>query len=151
MSDQPQPQQPFSLLSIKLGPLSLRAWVFLILCAVFGLIYYEQIPPDISNAQYVQKLLDKGTLRRTAGAIIRDARPKTKFQTKAESDANEAKWKTIATSLADCMEKQARDYLATGDPYLQKHFERNTPEVISTRLLKACNGMQYLNKAKAGK
>jgi hypothetical protein len=150
MSDQPQPYQPLSLLSIRLGPLSLRAWVFLALCALFGLMYYKQLPPDISNAEYVQTLLDKGTLKRTAGAIIRDARPKATFQNKAEADADEAKWKGIATNLADCMEKQARDYLASDDPFMKKHFERSTPQVISTRLLTACNGMQYLPKPKEG-
>lgn len=148
MSDQPQPYQPLSLLSTRLGPLSLRAWVFLALCALFGLMYYKQLPPDISNAEYVQTLLDKGTLRRTAGAIIRDARPKSDFRSKAEKAADEAKWMAIATNLADCMEKQARDDLASDDPLMKQHFERSTPEVISKRLLTACDGMQYLKKPK---
>lgn len=135
------------MLSARLGPLSLRAWIFMLLVVIVGLMYYKQLPPDISNAEYVQTLLDKGTLARTAGAIIRDARPEPSGNAAARA-ADDAKWKQIATNLAACLEKQAQAYLESGDPYLAKHFDRETPHVVSIRLLTACDAMKYLPKEK---
>jgi len=144
MSDRPAPQQPLSLLSTKAGPLSIRAWLFLALIGFVALMYYKQLPPDINNAEYVQTLLDKGTLPRTAGSIIRDARPKNTPGDAAAKAADDAKWTATANNLATCLETQAKAFLTSGDPYLQQHFDPKTPNTIATRLLTACNAMHYL-------
>jgi len=139
-------QQPISMLSTKAGPLTVRAWLFMALIAFVSLMYYEQLPPDISNAEYVQNLLSKNTLQRTAGTIIRDARPKNTSSDASTKAADDAKWTAIATDLADCMESWAQTYLTSGDPYLDRHFSPDTPRVISEKLLTACNAIQYLPK-----
>ena len=151
MSDTIPPQQPLSMLSTKAGPLTLRAWLFLILIGFVALLYYKQLPPDISNAEYVQTLLDKGTLPRTAGSIIRDARPQNAPGDGAEKSAEDVKWTAIANDLAACLQKQAEEYLISGDPYLAQHFDAKTPTTIATRLLTACDAMHYLKHEEKGK
>jgi hypothetical protein len=144
MSDAPQ-QQPLSLLSKRAGPLSLRGWLFILLVALTALYYFKSTLPNISNAEYVQKLIDKGALARTAGAFIRDVRPKAPDnQSEADKEAEEAKWKKIAGDLSICMEKEAKAYLASGDPSLQQRFSRETPGMISKRLMAACGALKYL-------
>jgi len=140
LDEKPQPYRPISLLSMRVGPLSLRAWVAIVLLGIGLLLFFKLTPPDISNQQYVKTLLSKGTLARTAGSLIRDAKPEN---TTAKEDA---KWKAIADELAKCLENQARDYLASGEPFLNKHFERSTPNIIATRLFTACHAMKYLPK-----
>jgi len=137
---QPQTYRPVSMLSIRLGPLSLRAWVGIVLLGISLLMYFKISPPNISNAEYIQTLLSKSTLARTAGSLIRDAKPKN------ATAAENIKWKTIADDLATCLENQARDYLASGGPFLKKRFERSTPNLIAKRLFTACHAMKYLPK-----
>lgn len=144
MSDTPKPES-LSILSKRAGPLSLRGWFFILLVALTVLYYFKSTLPDISNAQYIQKLIDKGALARTAGAFVRDVRPKPpEHQSAADAAAAEAKWKKIAGDLSNCMDREAKTYLASGDPFLQQHFSRDTPSMISKRLLTACGALKYL-------
>jgi len=148
MSDDTAQQQSLSLLNTRAGPLSLRAWLILLPICFVALLYWKQLPPDISNAEYVQTLISKNTLSRTAGAIIRDARPEVTSGNTAEKTAEDAKWAAIANNLASCMEKEAEAYLISGDPFLNQHFDPKTPTVISTRLLTVCDAMHYLSPDK---
>lgn len=144
MSDAPK-QESLSILSKRAGPLSLRGWLFILLVVLTALYYFKSTLPNISNAEYIQKLIDKGALARTAGAFIRDVRPKApEHQSAADEAVAEAKWKGIANDLSHCMEREAEAYLASGDPYLQQRFSRETPGIISKRLMTACGALKYL-------
>jgi len=144
MNDAPKPQS-LSILSKRAGPLTLRGWLFILLVALTALFYFNSRLPDITNTEYVHRLMDKGTLERTAGAFIRDVRPKApEGQSRAAKTASDAKWKKIANDLARCMEQEAQNYLASDDPFLQQKFSRDTPGVVSKRLLGACGATKYL-------
>ena len=116
-----------------------RVWALFFLVVIPLLLYQKLSLPDISNREYVEKLLSEETLPRTAATIARDNR------TDDESDAAvNAKWDRFTEQLGACLEKQARAYLASGDAFLEERFTRETPRIVSKRLLTACDAMRFV-------
>jgi len=121
-----------------------RVWALFFLGVIPFLLYQKLSLPDISNREYVEKLLSEDTLPRTAATIARDNR------TDDESDAAiNAKWDKFTAELGACLKKQAKSYLDSGDAFLNARFTRETPRIVSKRLLSACNAMQYIPKKPA--
>jgi len=148
MSHEPQYER-LSMLSKKAGPLSLRMWLVLFLCGIIAVMYFGQSIPNISNGQYIRKLISEGTLKRTAGAFVRNVMPEEAARHDNPVAVKEhAKWTKIADSLAVCMQKNANVYLASDDPFLKQKLSKKSILLISRRLIKSCGTEQYLPSKK---
>lgn len=103
------------------------------LAAIVSAIFYK---PAKTNGVYLQELIDNRTLEQTATKIV------TKLRASPEAkDYKESDWKQIEDGLSKCLVKEATEYAASNDQYLNSPADMNTPTELANRFLKACGAI----------
>ena len=102
--------------------------------AIVSAIFYK---PAKTNGVYLQELIDTHTLEQTATKFVTKLRasPETK-------DYKESEWKQIEEGLSKCLVKEATEYAASNDQYLNRPADMNTPTEFANRFLKACGAIE---------
>lgn len=103
------------------------------LAIIVGAIFYK---PAKTNGMYLRELIENHILEQTATRIVAQLRASTDTR-----DYNESDWKQIEEGLSECMVKNATEYEASNDPYLNIRANMETPTNLANRFLKACGAI----------
>ncbi len=61
---------------------------------------------------------------------------------KTEDSINDSEWQKIEKRLSECMAKEAKSYLLSGDAFLDQRADHETPRILAERFLKACGALE---------
>ena len=107
------------------------------MCVLY-LVYTTMFPPyqpEKTNRSYLKELIQSDYIEKTAAALV----DKTK-QIETADTLNY--WEMIENRLSECMVKEAKKLLASGDPYLDERANKETPVILAERFLKACGALE---------
>ena len=91
-------------------------------------------PESKTNYAYVQELIANKAFEKTAEKLVEQF----KSQNPGLDEQRLLQTKAI---ISECLNSQAQSYLTSGDPYLQASANKDTPTVLASRFMKACNLM----------
>jgi hypothetical protein len=100
----------------------------------FGAILYNTFFPSErkTNYVYLQGLITENTFEKTAVKLV------DKFKSQ-ESGLDERRLIEMKAIISNCLKLQAQSYLNSGDPYLQALANKETPAILASRFMNACN------------
>ena len=101
--------------------------------------YIRQQPK--TNRTYLKELIDNGYLEKASASFLSQlirARTPNGITDIGGNSISGAEWKTIEKRFSECVAKEAHNYLASDDRYLNAQADKDTPRVLSERLLKPC-------------
>lgn len=85
-----------------------------------------------TNYAYLQELITDKAFEKTAEKLV----DQFKSQNPGLDETRLLRTKAI---ISECLKSQAQSYLTSGDPYLQASVNQETPTVLASRFMNACN------------
>jgi len=104
--------------------------------AVAGVIS-QFIFPDKTNRDYLEEIIESGYIEKAASEFIDEI-----IVSETGVRTSDFEWEIIKDGLSECMLREAKWYLKSGDPYLDKRANKETPIILAKRLLKACHALE---------
>jgi hypothetical protein len=104
-----------------------------LLGSIVSAVFYK---PDKTNRAYLQELIDSDTIREMPKRLVAQMRSDPKNKNFTDHD-----WESIDRGLSECISKQSSQYVASGDPYLKARANKETPNILASRFLKACGAI----------
>jgi hypothetical protein len=89
-------------------------------------------PESKTNYAYLQELITDKAFEKTAEKLV----DQFKSQNPGLDEQRLLQTKAI---ISECLKSQAQSYLTSGDPYLQASANKETPTVLASRFMNACN------------
>jgi hypothetical protein len=88
--------------------------------------------PSKTNRAYLLELVGNQTMEKTAAALVSQLRavPGTNY--------TPTEWRRIEAGLSACLDREARLYAASADPYLGARANADSPTILARRFLKTC-------------
>jgi TPR repeat protein len=133
------------LLTKRLGPLSLGGWLGTCIAIIAAGVIRSYVWPEKTNGQYLRELIETGTVQKTATVYVATIK-----KANTAPMPTEAEWVQIEKGLAECLVKQANNFLASGDPYLSVRADKTTPPFLAKRFLAACGATESDMSADSG-
>lgn len=89
-------------------------------------------PESKTNYAYLQELIADKAFEETADKLV--------DQFKSDNPGlDEQRLLQMETIIAECLKSQAQNYLSSGDPYLQASANKQTPRLLGSRFMNACD------------
>ena len=85
-----------------------------------------------TNYLYLQELITENAFEKLAEKLV--------DQFKSQNPGlDEQRLLQTKVMISECLKSQAQTYLTSGDPYLQASANKETPSVLASRFMNACN------------